>query len=187
MNFFKKLVELLKRLFSSEKSETDSSQSTPTIVGKPPTISTKPKPKPEKPSSNPYELVASGQDSHGNIIYDPKVSNPNGTVDGILWKPESDNDANAVVVVKCESVRKEDLKLEIVGKSGKALKIYIPMTGRANGNRVHFRPKRTAKQFIKSAPLQLKFFQVIDGKRVVVPVMGKPYFEVKQPTKRKEV
>lgn len=185
-NIFEKLIDKIKRFFKKlfgkdEKKSSGSSSGTPT------TSTPKPKPTPKPVDQDPYALVPSGQDSHGNTIYDPKKSNPNGKIDSILWKPKADHNPNAVVVVGCEDVRKEDLKLEILGKSGKPLKVNIPMTGRANGNRIHYRPDRTAKDFKKSAPIQLRFYQMVDGKKVIVQFKGKNVLTVTDPTRRKDV
>ena len=172
MNIVKQIIEFIKNLLGLDKAKKPSAK----------------KPSAKKPSNkDPYGLVASGTDYHGNTVYEPKKSNPDGKVTKILWKPKSDVDPNVVVVVECNSVRSKDLKLEILGKGRKPLKVGIRMSGRANGNRINYRLDRPAKKFNKSAPLKLRFYQMVKGKKVVVQFKGKDSLQIKQPTRRKDV
>ena len=190
-NVFKKLLkkieEFIKKLLGKD-GDKPVNESKGSYVPSPPAKSPPKKPKPKPNSENPYEPVPSGHDSHGNVIYDPLESNPDGVIDRILWKPKSDHHPhNPVVVVGCAEIRKEDLKMEILGKSGKVLKVNIRNTGRANGNRVHFRIDRSAEKFKRSAPLQLRFYHKVKGKKKIVTFKGKKTFKVSKPTHRKDV
>lgn len=184
-----KLKKLLKKLLGNgDKKATKPSPGGAGVVGSTPPAKEPPKKPNEPETDNPYALVPSGQDSHGNTIYDPKKSNPDGKLKSILWKPKSDHAPHdPVVVVGCDDVRKEDLKLEILGKSGSVLKVGIRMSGRANGNRVHFRIDRAAEKFKKSAPIKLRFFQTVKGKKKIVQFKGKDTLTIQSPTRRKEV
>lgn len=192
-NFFEKLLDKIKRFFKKlfgdgEKKPAPGGSGVSTGSPLPSSPPKKEEEKKEPVDDDPYALVPSGEDSHGNTIYDPKQSNPDGTLKSLLWKPKSDHAPHdPVVVVGCDSVRKEDLHMEILGKGGKVLKVSIRNTGRANGNRVHFRVDRAAKKFNKSAPLQLRFFQHVDGKKKIVKFKGKNTFTIKKPTHRVDV
>ena len=125
---------------------------------------------------------------------DPLKSKKGGTVDTFLWKPLSDNNPLPVVVVSCETIKAKDLHMEIIGKSGKALKVDIQNNGsRANQlsgykyGRIHFRPQRTAKAFNRSAPLKIRFFHTFTGKKVYVKVRKRDSVSVKHVSQRKDL
>ena len=124
---------------------------------------------------------------------DPAKSNPNGQVTTFLWKPEADHSPLPVVVVGCDEIRAADLKMEILGKSGKALKIEIRNTGRANklGHmkyaRVHFRPQRSVERLQRSAPIAVRFYHTFTGKKVYVKVRGKDRIRINNTDRRKDL
>jgi hypothetical protein len=136
------------------------------------------------------ETVKKEEPKSGN---DPVKSNPNGQVTTFLWKPEADHSPLPVVVVGCDEIRAADLNMEILGKSGKALKIEIRNTGRANklGHmkyaRVHFRPQRSVEQLQRSAPIAVRFYHTFTGKKVYVKVRGKDRIRINNTDRRKDL
>ena len=142
-------------------------------------VNEKPKPEPKpKPEEKPKEEHSSGE---------PKRSKVKGEVTTFLWKPVADHSSNPVVVVGCDDIRSQDLKMEILGKKNKPLRVDIRVTGRANKlghmkyGRINFRPQRTAKQFERSAPLKIRFYHTFTGKKKYVKVRGKDKIIVKKP------
>ena len=124
---------------------------------------------------------------------EPTVTNFNSQVRTFLWKPVADHSNYPVVVVTADEFKTADLHMEVVGKGGGVLKVSITNTGRANklGHfkyaRIHFRLNRTAVEFKKSAPLKVRFFTKIAGKKTPVKVMGKNHIVIKDPTKRTDL
>lgn len=147
-------------------------------------------PKPNSPSIPPNNPV----DQSG----DPDVTDPSAQVQTFLWKPISDtNPIVSVITVSADAIRSDELFVEIYDKANKIITGLIPgknqySSGRGNPlpgfkyGRINFKPGWTDKQFSKSAPIKIKFYTVVKGKRLYVKVLGKDYFEVKDPIKRIE-
>jgi len=122
-----------------------------------------------------------------------------GSISTFLWKPVSDYDGNVLVAVTCDNVRR-DLYMEILGKSGKALKVNISNSlaeeteevegdlVRLKYSRVYFEVARKAINFNKSAPLIIKFYQYNNiNEPIPVKVMGKSFIKITRPTVRKNL
>jgi hypothetical protein len=102
---------------------------------------------------------------------EPETNYKEAKVKSILWKPESDNDGNPVVLVSCDNVHSEDLKIEIRNKNGNKMRVGIQNTGRANQEahckfgRVHFRLDRSAERFKKASPIEIRVIVEKTGKK----------------------
>ncbi len=110
-------------------------------------------------------------------------------ISSILWKPVSEGDGNPVILISCDNMRLEDVKLRILNKKGNRVKVGIRNSGhRANGEsgkmfgRIHYRLDRSAKSLKRPAPLTLEFYHTgKNGKKAVVIKKWK----IKNPSERK--
>ena len=175
----KKLINLLKRLLGLLEDEKVVTQP----EEKPEEVVTQPEPEQEKPEK---------PEDHEEKLEDPEESDfENAKIDSFLWKPESDNDGKPVVLISCDNMKCEDVKLRIINKNGKKVKVGIRNSGhRANKEghqkygRIHFRLDRTASSLKRPAPLTLQFYHTLGkrGKAVVIK-----QFKVKKVEERKYV
>jgi hypothetical protein len=185
----KKIIKFFREMFSSDRemmeggnANTDLPEERPTPPPGPPSPV-----KPEEPKPSPKPDRDYGTDSHGNTISDPWESNPEGTIKSILYKERADHPPHhPVIIVDCLDIRGEDLYPELIGRGRKVLKVDFKMTGRANGNRIHFRPNKSGERLSRSAPLKLRFYQIVNGERKVVTYRGRKTVTIPDPTDRAE-
>lgn len=177
IKLIKKLLTKLIKLFFSFKEENNTPKPKEVVIILPEET--------QKPETKP-EVKTKAED-------EPAKCDPNGNITTFLWKPVSDNDGNVVVVVGCDTIRSRDLHMELLGKSGKTLKVPISYGGRANKlpqlkyGRIHFRLARKATEFKRSAPLVVRFYQKVNNKKKIVTVMGKDFIKITKPTVRKDL
>ena len=176
----KNFINFILELLGLRKKEKDTKPS----VSKPkPTV--EPQPKPE---SKPLEPKAKEEEKKEKKKAVPKKSNPNAKITTFLWKPESDNDGKVVILVKCDGMRPGDIKMELFSSKGTKLKInQNAQPNLANGDRIHFRPGKVAKSLKKQAPLSVKFFHKLDGKKQYIIIRTRKQIKISAPQKRKDL
>jgi hypothetical protein len=142
----------------------------------------------ETSSPHPY-----GQ--HSNGYPEPPTTGIVGTITSFLWKPQSDHGEHAVVLVSCDEVPTNQLFMEIKNNNGNIIQSEnIKAFSRGNKlseqkfARISFRINTPMKNLKKAAPLQLRFFQVINEQKYFLPIRGqsRKAIQIVDPQKRIE-
>lgn len=145
------------------------------------------------PRLDPEPEVIENFGVHSNGYLEPPSTGKLGTITSFLWKPESDNTGHPIVLVSCDEVPTSELFIEILNKNGNPMR-SVDSKAFSRGNklstrkfaRISFRLGVPLSRFKTSAPLEIKFFQMIDGKRVDVPLRGRKTQIVRRPAQRVE-
>lgn len=141
----------------------------------------------ETSSPHPY-----GQ--HDNGYAEPPTTGMIGTITSFLWKPQSDHGEHAAVLVSCDEVPTNQLFMEVLNAKGNVMR-SVDSKAFSRGNkldtqkfaRISFRVAVPMKQLSKAAPLGIRFFQVVDGKKHILSVKNRPkLISIKDPTQRIE-
>ena len=154
----------------------------------------KPKPKDEvvkKPEVKPTPKKEKKEEEKEEKKYsEPEFSNfKNAVVQSVLWKPESDNDGKVVVLITCDEMKTEDVKLRILNKKKRPIRANIRIAGRSNrlGHfkyaRITYRVDQYAENLVKRSPLTLEFYHTLGEESETVLKRVR----IKNPTKRVEM
>lgn len=174
-NLIKKLREILDLLFKNEKS-----QQAPSVEVE----------KPVTPTS-PSEPISPAQPEEAA---EPPVTNPTGQITSFLWKPVSDTNPKVVVmVVSCDQIRSDDLRVELYDKADKIMKwLKKSKTSPGRGNqlpqdkygRINFKVGPTCEDFKKYSPVKVKFYVELNGVKTYVKVQNQEFVLMKKPCQR---
>jgi len=140
----------------------------------------------------------SSPDSFGkfdNGYAEPLSTGMIGTITSFLWKPESENSGNPVVLVSCDDVPTNELFIEVFNSKGNVMR-SVEQGAFSRGNqlpnqkfaRISFRLGVSMKSFKSAAPLTIKFFQVVEGQKTYLDIKNRKskIQTVKDPHKRLE-
>lgn len=125
---------------------------------------------------------------------EPDVTNPDGQITSLLWKPVSDTNPKVVViVVSCDEIRSDDLRVEVYTKTGglmRSLKNCKTSPGRGNQlpgdkfGRINFKVGPTFEEFKRYAPVSLKFFVNVGKTKKYLKIQGLDEVKVRAVGKR---
>ena len=206
--FFKKIWREIKdffeKLFDRDeegKAPVEPTPEEPKPAPEPPKPEPTPAPAPQpEPPKDPYNGKPPGEyvgwsdpQRHPYNNWEPLQTQKADRVDSFLWKPVSDNTHMPVVVVSCDKVRRHDLYIELYDGQWQRIDYgRAKHNGDSRGNRIHkyarinFYIKVPAEHLKPRAPFNVKFYQIIDGKKHYLEIMktGLDYIVINDPTAR---
>jgi len=180
----KKIIEFFKSLFGKKKTETPLPEKEPTVPTPPPTETksdTDVVKTPNQPTLPPGNHVGATLDEDPYYNYEPLSTGKIGKITSFLWKPDSDTSGKPVILVSCDEVPRDELFVEVLNgkkipvllKNNKAFSRGNRIPGRIYG-RISFQTGMSLDAFRQyEQPIYIKFYQIIDGKKVYLNIMGK--------------
>lgn len=124
---------------------------------------------------------------------EPTVTEPTAQITSFLWKPLSDTSPTTVIVVGCDKIRSEHLRVELFDGSGKEIsgkKTKNPGSKRGNKEngykygRINFKPGKTASQYAALQPIKVRFFVELNGQRYDIKIQNQDFLIISDAKKR---